>query len=110
MPTGYTAGILDGTTKDFAEYAKHCSRAFVLHMRDEPFDSDYKESEPSDYHANAIKEAKKELKKAKLLTDEKLIKLKKKELADSKKYHLKSKANDEANKIKLELFLYKAKS
>ena len=35
MPTGYTAGIIDGTTKDFKEYAKHCERAFMIHLREE---------------------------------------------------------------------------
>ena len=57
MPTGYTAGILDGTVKDFNEFAKKCSRAFMIHLRDEPFDSEYKKREPSDYHSKNLKEA-----------------------------------------------------
>ena len=36
MPTGYTAGILEGKIKTFPEFAKICMRAFgaAIHMRD----------------------------------------------------------------------------
>ena len=70
MPTGYTAGILDGTTKDFKQFAKHCSRAFIVHLRDEPIDSEYKKREVSDYHIKEIEKAKAELKQADSLSDE----------------------------------------
>lgn len=110
MPTGYTAGILDGSTKDFNEFAKQCSRAFMVHLRDESFNSEYKKREPSEYHTEAIKEAEEELKQAKLLTDEELIIQGKSKLIDSKKYHLEAKEKDDANKIKMELFLEKAKA
>lgn len=46
MPTGYTAGIIDGKIKDFKEFAKLCSRAFIVHLRDEPINSEYKKREP----------------------------------------------------------------
>jgi hypothetical protein len=110
MPTGYTAGILDGTTKDFTEFAKHCSRAFMIHMRDESFDSEYKKIEPSDYHTKAITKAKEKLKQANLITDKELVTQGKIKLIDSKKYHLEAKVKDDANKIKMELFLDKAKA
>lgn len=41
MPTGYTAGILNGTIKTFKEFATKCSRAFMIHMRDEAHDAPY---------------------------------------------------------------------
>jgi len=64
MPTGYTAGILDGSTKSFNEFAKQCTRAFgaCMHMRDEPFDSEYKLQEPSNYHQLEIDKYKAQLK------------------------------------------------
>ena len=109
MPTGYTAGILDGTTKDFNQFAKHCSRAYIMHLRDEPMDSEYKKREVSDYHTKAIEKAKTELKQADSLSDEELIIQEKNRLIESKKYHLESKEKDELNKIKMDSFLEKAK-
>ena len=40
MPTGYTAGVQDGTVTEFREYALACARAFgaLIMMRDEPMD------------------------------------------------------------------------
>ena len=110
MPTGYTSGILDGTTKDFNQFAKHCSRAFVMHLRDEPMDCEYKKREVSDYHIKVIEKAKAELKKADSLSDEELIIQEKNRLIESKKYHLDRKEKIKNDKIKLELFLGKAKA
>lgn len=109
MPTFYTAGILDGTTKDFNQFAKHCSRAFIINLRDEPIDSEYKKREVSDYHIKAIEKAKAELKQADSLSDEELIIQEKNRLIESKKYHLESKEKDELNRIKMDSFLEKAK-
>lgn len=110
MPTSYTAGILDGTTKDFNQFAEHCSRAFIMHLRDEPMDSEYKKREVSDYHTKAIEKAKTELKQADSLSDEELIIQEKNRLIDSKKYHLDREEKIKNDKIKLESFLEKAKS
>ena len=110
MPTGYTAGILDGTTKDFNQFAKHCSRAYIMHLRDEPMDSEYKKREVSDYHIKEIEKAKAELKQADSLSDEELIIQEKNRLIDSKKYHLDREEKIKNDKIKLESFLEKAKS
>ena len=110
MPTDYTEGILDGTTKDFNQFAKHCSRAFIMHLRDEPMDSEYKKREVSDYHIKAIEKAKTELKQADSLSDEELIIQEKNRLINDKKYHLESKEKDELNKIKMDSFLEKAKA
>jgi len=109
MPTGYTAGILDGTTKDFKQFAKHCSRAFMVHLRGEPMNSEYKKREPSDYHLKAIEEAKNELRGIDILTDEQLIIQEKNRLIESKKYHLENKEKAESNKIKMDSFLEEAK-
>ena len=110
MPTGYTAGILDGTTKDFNQFAKHCSRAFIMHLRDEPMDSEYKKREVSDYHTKAIEKAKKELKQLESLSDEDIILQEKNKLIESKKYHLDREEKNKTDKIKLESFLEKAKN
>lgn len=44
MATGYTCGIVDGTTKTFKEFAFKCIRAFgaAAHMRDEPISKPFK--------------------------------------------------------------------
>jgi hypothetical protein len=72
MPTGYTAGILDGTITDFKGFAKTCMRAFgaTIHMRDEGLDKEYEPREPSEYHLERINEYKEELKKAQNTTPE----------------------------------------
>lgn len=63
MPTGYTADLVNGTMNTVEEYAKLCMRAFgaTLHMRDEPLDKQYKPSEPSTYHLDAMNDAKKDI-------------------------------------------------
>lgn len=89
MPTGYTAGILDGKIKTFPEFAKICMRAFgaTIHMRDDDLDKPYVPRTPSDYHAKNIKAARKEIKKISKMTDEELIRSEEKKLKKEKKYH-----------------------
>lgn len=75
MPTGYTAGILDGTITDFKGFAKTCMRAFgaTIHMRDEGLDKEYEPREPSDYNLNQIKDYKREIELAESLTEEEYL-------------------------------------
>ena len=76
MPTGYTAGIIDGSIKTFEQYAKTCVRAFgaAIHMRDDSLSEEYVPREPGDYHLNALNRAKKQLNQSKKMTDTKIIK------------------------------------
>jgi len=110
MPTGYTAGIINGTTKDFNEYAKHCERAFSIHLRDEPFDSEYKPRTPSDYHTKAITKSKETLKEIEVLEDITIIERERLRLLDSLKYHKEGIEKDKKSKSKLDEFLLKAKA
>ena len=92
MPTGYTAGILDGKITTFQQFAKQCMRAFgaTIHMRDDDMDAEFQKRTPSDYYINEISKAKKSLKDAEKLSDKVIISIKKKELEKDKKYHIKS--------------------
>lgn len=92
MPTGYTAGILDGKINSFPQFAKQCMRAFgaTIHMRDDDMDMEYQERTPSDSHTKALVTAKQSLYDAKHLPDEVIVANKKKELEESKQYHLKN--------------------
>jgi hypothetical protein len=110
MPTGYTAGIIDGKTETFQEFAKQCMRNFgaCIHMRDENMDKEYEPRTPSDYHIKALEKAKDKLKQAESLTDAELIEMRTKELEESKKYHLESIAKTKVARAKLEVFLAKA--
>ena len=110
MPTRYTAGIIDGTTKDFKEYAKHCERAFTIHLRDEPFDSEWKPRTPSDYHTKAIAKAKEALKEIEVLEDNTIIERERLRLLDSLNYHKEGIEKDKRTKSKLDEFLFKAKA
>jgi len=109
MPTGYTAGILDGTIKDFKQFAKGCSRAFMISMRDEPNDAEYKEMKPTDFHLKKIKESEDKLKQFELFTGEEVIYYKKGELIKNREYHEKAKVEGNENDIKLNQFLERAK-
>jgi hypothetical protein len=92
MPTGYTAGILDGKITTFPQFAKQCMRAFgaTIHMRDDDMDVEYTPRTPSDYHTKEIEKAKQLLKDAEALPDETIVANKKAQLEESKKYHIES--------------------
>lgn len=75
MPTGYTAGIEDGSIPDFKTYALQCMRAFGVcaNLRDEPLSSEIPEVEVSPYHKNALEKSIKDLEAFNNLTDEELL-------------------------------------
>mgnify|MGYP003116619198 CR=1 FL=1 len=110
MPTGYTAGIIDGTIENFEDYAKLCTRAFMVHLREEPFNSEYIPRTPSDYHVKAINKAKEQLKEVEVLEDSTIIEREKLRLLNSVKYHKEEIEKDKIKKERLNLFLRKAKS
>lgn len=103
MPTGFTAGILDGEIKTFSEFAKKCMRAFgaTIHMRDEDIDKEYEERRPSDYHVEEYEKAEKALNEINSMDDNELIKLHLKELEVEKDRIVKSieKANSDRSKL-----------
>jgi hypothetical protein len=57
MPTGYTAGIEDGTITDFATFALTCARAFgaTIMQRDNPLSEPPKHREVAPYYADRVK-------------------------------------------------------
>lgn len=107
MPTGYTAGVVDGTTKSFNEFARRCARAFgaTIHMRDDGFDAPYMKRAPSSYHLDAINDAEEKLRNAIETSDEDIIETEHKRINESIKYHKEGiKKQDKAKKT-LEEFL-----
>jgi len=107
MPTGYTAGILDGKITSFPQFAKQCMRAFggTIHMRDDDMDAEYKERTPSDYHTKEIAKAKQSLNDAEVLSDEVIIANRKNELEKRKQYHIKSIEKAKINKKNMDAIL-----
>ncbi|MES2285803.1 MAG: hypothetical protein V4547_08965 [Bacteroidota bacterium] len=107
MPTGYTAGILDGKITTFPQFAKQCMRAFgaTIHMRDENSDVEYIKREPSDYHTKGISKAKKSLNDAKALIDKSIVAARKSELKKSRKYHIESIEKAKSNTKKMNAIL-----
>jgi hypothetical protein len=60
MPTGYTAGVEDGTITEFPDFALRCARAFgaLVQMRDERMDAPIPDTVPvSSYYATAVQKA-----------------------------------------------------
>lgn len=86
MPTGYTAGIEDGSIKTFQDYAKLCVRAFgaAIHMRDDSLTKPYEPREPDTYHKESIDEINAGIDKINKSTDDELLLITRNELIDSK--------------------------
>jgi len=112
MPTGYTAGILDGTTRDFTQFAKLCMRAFgaTMHLRDENLDAEYLKREPSDYHRKEIDKAKAALNYAKSAPSTSIILNEKERLEKDRDYYIKSISDTKEYVKKLNDFLEKAEA
>lgn len=112
MPTGYTAGIIDGKYKTFKDYATQCARAFgaTIHMRDEPMDKPYEPATPGDYHAKKIAEAKELLAEAEGLTDKEIVERRIAQLNESKSYHEKRITEIKEGRKRLDSFLTSAKT
>jgi len=110
MPTGYTAGILDGKVKTFSEFAKLCMKAFgaCIHMRDDDMNAEYKPMIPSSYYKDELEKAQKELEQAQTISDSKIICNRKKSLNKDKKYAEKRILEITDNKNKLKEFLKEA--
>lgn len=72
MPTGYTAGIEDGTITEFRDFALDCARAFgaLVHMRDDDSTAEIRPRTMSDYSEKALADARARLDESKLWTDE----------------------------------------
>ena len=73
MPTGYTAGIEDGSITTGKDFLKLCTRAFgiAIELKDEPLSTPTPTKfEPNTYYKNEIKRAKTELAKWKSVSFE----------------------------------------
>lgn len=110
MPTAYTQKILSGEISNFKDFAKLCTRAFLIQMRDESFDAPYKKREPTDYHIKAIELAQKKLKDIKTQSDKEIIDARRQELLKSKEWHLKNIKETGDAREKLEGILWDAEA
>ena len=112
MPTGYTAGIIDGEITTFEQFATHCTRAFgaTIHMRDNPMDSPYEPRTPSDYHTNSIQSKRERLEEIESMSDEKIVEDFNTQLGEDLKYHQTKMEEDKRNLEKLNSMLESAKS
>lgn len=75
MPTGYTAGVADGTITTLKDFAFVCARALgvCISMRDDDSGTPIPEKfEPSDYHKKALEDAQRDLRQLVLLSDKDL--------------------------------------
>jgi hypothetical protein len=72
MPTGYTAGVENGTVTDVKDYIIQCARAFgaTIMMRDEPLSTPIPEKfEPSSYYVESLQRAEIRLAELKQMSD-----------------------------------------
>mgnify|MGYP001187210055 FL=1 len=73
MPTGFTAGVADGTVTDFKTFALQLARGMgaLATMRDEPWDAPIPDSlEPSKYHMEALSKLRTEYRRVLNLTEQ----------------------------------------
>lgn len=92
MPTGYTAGVMDGTITEFKDYALQCARNFgaLITLRDDPLSPDLPVLEVGDYYEQHVKDAERELKRlSKMSSDQAEIEFLRKKIRDIK-YHTKA--------------------
>jgi primosomal protein N'' len=75
MPTGYTAGILNGTITSFEEFAIKCISAFgaSLHMIDDDLTKEYNPKKPSERYERTIRELQNDLIKLEIKTDREIL-------------------------------------
>ena len=112
MPTGYTAGIIDGEITTFEQFATQCSRAFgaTIHMRDNPLDSPYEPRTPSEYYVNSLQSQREKLEETKTMTDEAIVRDFENLLNDSLKYHERELEKTKVNLGRLNSIMESAKS
>jgi hypothetical protein len=112
MPTGYTAGIIDGEITTFEQFATQCTRAFgaTIHMRDNPLDSPYEPRTPSEHYVNSLQSQREKLEETKTMTDEAIVQDFETLLKDNLEYHEKGLEKDHANFEKLNSILESSKS
>lgn len=76
MPTGYTAGVQDGTVTDFNRFALQCARAFgaCIMQRDDDPDEPPKKQEVYSYYQEKYEETLKKYEEFKCLSDDEISK------------------------------------
>jgi hypothetical protein len=79
MATAYTQGILNGSIKNFKEFALRCARAFdaASHMKDDDGSAVYRKRVYNSFYDEQIKETEKLINEFKSISDENIIKRKK---------------------------------
>ena len=112
MPTGYTAGIIDGEITTFEQFATQCSRAFgaTIHMRDNPLDSPYEPRTPSEYYVNSLQSQREKLEETKTMTDEAIVQDFETLLKDSLEYYERELEKTKVNLGRLNSIMESAKS
>lgn len=108
--TGYTFGIIDGTTTTFEQFAKLCVKAFgaCVHMRDDGLSEPYKERIPSNYHIEQIEKATILINDSAALTNHQILERRKAELKQDKEYHEDAIKKDREARIRLRDMLAQA--
>jgi hypothetical protein len=109
MPSAYTDKIVKGSITEFEDFAKLCTKAFLIHLRDEPLSTEYKKREPSNYHLKQIERAKKELKELENISNEQLLMDKRSELINDRDRVVNNVKNTKKLKSTVLEFLDKAK-
>lgn len=112
MPTGYTADLYEGA-QSFEDFAWGVARGFgaLISMRDEPLDAPIPEQLlPSSYHPDRIAQAKRELARLKVATDEQLAEAQENEREEAFAYRESYVREREARRQRYEAMLDQARA
>jgi len=110
MPSGYTAGVIEGKITTFEQFGKLCGKAMgaMIHMRDDSLDEPYYPDKVNNYHIKTIEKLENEI--TDNLSDEEIIKLETEKILKDIDYEERT-LKDKENKLKiLNEFLEKAKA
>ena len=111
MPTGYTAGVMDGTITEFKDYAFQCARAFgaLVMQRDDPLTPNIPVLKVDDYYSAAVREAEEEVKQISSMTSKQIETEFLKSKARDIKYHTKGIKDQEKTRERYLKMLEEAK-
>lgn len=111
MPTGYTAGVMDGTITEFKDYAFQCARDFgaLVMLRDDPITPDIPTLKVEGYYLAEVKRSEKEVERLSIMTSKQIeaefLKYKAREI----KYHTKGIKDQEKTRKRYLKMLEEAK-
>lgn len=111
MPTGYTAGVADGSITSFKQFALQCARGFgaCIEMRDDPIDASIPEEfKATSYYAEKLADAQARLANLEKMTDRDVSRAADADFEEEMASYRKTVADNDAKKARYAVMLAQA--